>query len=156
MIRTPSQFKNLIGDINTQIMEHSFKIVYDVCEVNNKEVIIWINTKNDEISKLQVTFTPLDLEYFHVILQEILGTDQHHLGYISCLNIASTLTAPMTRTHGQNLLEKWAKMGYYIQKDGKIYLGSRLIVEFNAYLKEQAPDSICNLCSELVFTVRII
>lgn len=129
--------------------------MFDICEVSNEEVIVWINTKNDEISTLQVAFSAVELEYFHAILQEILNSDEHRITFIVCLNITSTLTGSLSRSNGQKVLDKWVKVGYYVKKGDFIYLGPRLILEFNVYLKNHCPDSICNLCSELVFTVCI-
>lgn len=154
-ICSPMQFKTLVAEINREISTHSFKLVFKICEVTDQEVIVWINIKNDHISTLQGTFTVLELQYFHVILQEILNSDEHRITSIVCLNLTSTLTGALTRSHGQKLLDKWINIGYYIKKGGDIYLGPRLIIEFNAYLKSHSPDAVCNLCSELVFTVRL-
>lgn len=136
-----------------EITRHSFKLVFDVCEVTNQDILVWINTKNDELSTLQTNFSTVELEYFHAILQEILNSDEHRITFIVCLNLTSTLNNTLSRSNGQKVLEKWTEIGYYVKKDEHIYLGSRLILEFNAYLKGHCPDSICNLCSELVFTV---
>lgn len=152
-INNPYQLKAVVGEINRQITRHSFKLVYDICEVTNQEVLVWINTKNDEISALQITFTQVELEYFQAILQEILISPEHKITFIVCLNMTSSLTGTLNRSNGQKLLEKWVKVGYFVNTGGHIYFGPRLILEFNAYLKSHCPDSTCGLCSELVFTV---
>lgn len=153
VISHADQLKHLVVEINREIKKHSFKLVYDICEVTNQEVIVWINTKNDEISTLQLSFSQLELEYFHAILQEILNSDDHRITFIVTLNITSSLTGNLSRSNGQKVLEKWVKVGYFVNKEGYIYFGPKLILEFNAYLKSHCPDSICGLCSELVFTV---
>lgn len=155
-ISSNEQFKTLVAEINRKIGKYSFRLVFDICEVTNEEIIVWINTKSDEISNLQVAFNALELEYFHAILQEILNSDEHRITFIVCLNITSSLTGNLSRSNGQKVLEKWIKVGYYLRNDCHIYLGARLILEFNAYLKSHCPESMCNLCSELVFTVRQI
>lgn len=148
-----TQFRTLVGGINKQISVHSFKLIFDICEVTNQEVIVWINTKNDKISKLQFIFSTVELEYFNAILQEILNDENNGITFIVCLNITSSLTGSLTRTNGQKVLDKWIKIGYFVKRGDYIHLGPRLILEFKVYLKNQHPDSKCNLCSEPVFTV---
>ncbi|KAL1491977.1 hypothetical protein ABEB36_012487 [Hypothenemus hampei] len=144
--------KIMILEINRKIQKNSFKIVLTTCEVTSQEQVVWLNLKNDDISKFQIAYNPLELEYFHAILQEILNSEDHRLLYVTVLNITSTLTAQFSRDSGQKVLTKWFKGGYYIQSGDFVYLGSRLILEFTSYLKAHMPNQICPLCSELAFT----
>nr|XP_023011539.1 non-structural maintenance of chromosomes element 1 homolog [Leptinotarsa decemlineata] len=115
-------------------------------------MIIWLNTKNDQLSRLQNIYSALELEYFHTILHEILNSEDYKLTFIVCINITSTLTGFFSRDNGQNVLYKWIKAGYFVRKDAHVHLGPRLILEFTSYLKTHFPNSMCNLCSELVFS----
>lgn len=148
------QLKLLIITTNREISQQYFKIALGTCEVTNQQLIIWLNTKNDDISKLQITFSAIELEYFHVILQEILNSENNRLTFVVVLNITSTLTASFSRDNGQKALNKWFNGGYFVKKGDFVYLGTRLIMEFTSYLKSHRPDQICKLCSELVFTGR--
>ncbi|XP_028143494.1 non-structural maintenance of chromosomes element 1 homolog [Diabrotica virgifera virgifera] len=150
-IENLAQLKTLVTEINREISKQSYKLAFNTCEVTNEPYLIWLNTKNDDIAKFQISYSALELEYFHVILQEILRSDEHRITFIVCLNLTSTLTASYSRENGEQVLRKWIKNGYFINKNPYVYLGPRLILEFTAYLKTHLPDSICNLCSELVF-----
>lgn len=150
------QLKFAIITINREISKQNFKIAPIICEVTNQELFIWANTKNDNISKLQITFSAIELEYFHVILQEIINSEENRLTFVVVLNITSTLTVPFSRDNGQKALKRWFNGGYFIKKEDFVYLGPRLILEFTSYLKTHRPDQICKLCSELVFIVSII
>ncbi|CAG9835057.1 unnamed protein product [Diabrotica balteata] len=150
-IESLAQLKTLVIEINREISKQCYKLVFNTCEVTNEPYLIWLNTKNDDISKLQISYSSLELEYFHVILQEILRSEEHRITFIVCLNLTSTLTASYSRENGEQVLRKWIKNGYFINKNPYVYLGPRLILEFTSYLKTHLPDSICNLCSELVF-----
>lgn len=149
-----AHLKSIVREINKEISKQFYKIVFSMCEVTNQELIVWLNTKNDDISKYQISYSTIELEYFHVILKEILTSEEHRLTFMVCINIASTLTAQFSRDNAQKVLNKWIKGGYYVIRGDYIHLGPRTILEFTAYLKSKCPDSICNLCSEIVFTVH--
>lgn len=145
----------LVNEINREISKQCYKIVFSVCEVSNQNQVALLNTKNDDISKLQISYSTIELEYFNAILQEILNSEEHRITFIVCINITSTLTSQFSRDSGQKVLNKWLKGGYYVKRGDYIHLGPRTILEFTAYLRSSRPDSICNLCSEIVFTVSI-
>ncbi|XP_018580379.1 non-structural maintenance of chromosomes element 1 homolog [Anoplophora glabripennis] len=147
-----THLKTLVIEINREISKQFYKIVFFVCEVTNQNVVIWLNTKNDDISKHQISFSTIELEYFDSILKEILNSEEHRITFIVCINITSTLTSQFSRDSGQTVLNKWLKGGYYVKRGDYIHLGPRTILEFTAYLRSNCPDSLCNLCSEIVFT----
>lgn len=125
------------------------------CEITGERLIVWLNTRNDEISKLQNTFTPIELEYFQVLLKEIVVSQERYLVFSICSNLSSTLTAPLSKTDSFKLLSKWIKSGYFVKKDGRVYLGVRTLNEYSSYFHEYCEDyfSTCSLCSEKVFFV---
>lgn len=123
------------------------------CEVTKQELLIWSNTKRDDLALLQLTFSPIELQYFHIIMEEILNDENHRLRYPAVLNLTSTLTNQFSRDSGQKVYQSWVASGYFVQLKDYVYLGPRLIVEFTTYLKPKFPEQTCHLCSELVFTV---
>ncbi|KAJ8931119.1 hypothetical protein NQ314_016000 [Rhamnusium bicolor] len=151
-IENMTHFKTLVIEVNREISKQFYRIVFNTCEVTNQDLIVWLSTKDDDISKHQIAYSALELEYFNAILQQILGSDEHQITFIVCINITSTLTSNYSRDNGQKILNKWLKGGYYIKHGEFIYLGPRTILEFASYLRSHCPDCICNLCSELVFT----
>ncbi|XP_066257008.1 non-structural maintenance of chromosomes element 1 homolog isoform X2 [Euwallacea similis] len=151
-VENEAQLKLLILTINREISQQFFKIVFITCEVTQQRLIVWLNTRNDDISNLQITYSPIELEYFHVILQEILCSDDNKLTSIIVLNITSNLTEEFSRDSGQKILKIWIDGGYFVKKGNFVYLGPRLILEFMSHLKSICPNHICKLCSELVFT----
>ncbi|KAJ3637346.1 hypothetical protein MTP99_000815 [Tenebrio molitor] len=146
-----AHLKSLIVEINREICKHSFKIASTTCEITGKKVFVWLNTKNDDLSRLQVGFSAVELEYFHAIMREIISSDEHYVEYPRCINISSTLTGTLSRANGEKVLIKWIKGGYFVKKDGHVCLGARTILEFTTYLRTNTENCSCNLCSELVF-----
>ncbi|KAJ8945987.1 hypothetical protein NQ318_017103 [Aromia moschata] len=100
-IENLTQFKTLVIELNREISKQYYKISFITCEVTNQNLIVWVNTKNDDISKYQITYSALELEYFHAILQEILSSEEHRITFIVCINITSTLTSNFSRDNGQ-------------------------------------------------------
>ncbi|ENN72114.1 non-structural maintenance of chromosomes element 1 homolog [Dendroctonus ponderosae] len=151
-IRDITQLKNTVLAINRDISRQGFKLVWKFCEVTKQELLIWTNTKRDDIALHQLSFTPIELQYFHTIMEEILSDESHRLPYPAVLNLTSGLTSQFSRDSGQKAFQSWVANGYFVQLDDYVYLGPRLIVEFTTYLKSKFPEQTCKLCSELVFT----
>lgn len=147
-----------LSKINRKITRHSFKIAYVTCEVTGKEFLVWLNTKNDNVSKTQNTFSPAELEYFQIILAEIINSNEKCIPLNICLNLSGTLVANvMFKTHAQTTIKKWVKGGYLVNCNGKIYLGPRCIHEFSSYFRRLEDGiNVCGLCSEIVFVVIFI
>ncbi|KAL3286284.1 hypothetical protein HHI36_000793 [Cryptolaemus montrouzieri] len=145
----------IINHINRVICNQHFKLVFGTCEVTNKDLLVWLNLKNDPLSKSQPYFTERELEYFQAILEEIINSEQRKLMIVVCINITSTLTASFSRENGKSVLEKWIKSGYFVKNGEFIHLGLKLILEFTSYLRTHRPECVCYLCSELSFTGKI-
>nr|CAH7760588.1 unnamed protein product [Callosobruchus chinensis] len=143
--------RTFVTQINGVISKQSFKIIFTTCEVTEQNIILWLNTKHDNISHLQNVFTPAHLEYFHAILMQIINSQEFRITYPECLNLTCSLKYTLSRDAGQLVFEKWIKGGYYVKQINYIYLGPRLIQEFSAYLKTCCANSLCILCQELVF-----
>ncbi|CAH0559448.1 unnamed protein product [Brassicogethes aeneus] len=150
-IKDIDDLKSLVIKINREIGKQSLKITYGTCEVTNQEMIVMLNTKNDALAKLQISFTPAHLEYFQAILGEILNSENYRITFIVCLNLTSTLVLSLSRDKGQVVFDKWVKGGYFVKDQNHVYLGLRTIFEFTSYLRSHCPNSLCKLCNELVF-----
>ncbi|XP_060524761.1 non-structural maintenance of chromosomes element 1 homolog [Cylas formicarius] len=151
-VQDVNQLKLMILDINREISKQNFKLVLGRCEVTDENIVMWLNTKDDNISKFQISFSALEMEYFNVLLKEIINSQSHKLTYATVLNITSTLSTHLSRDNGQTVFTKWLKGGYFVKIDDYVYLGPRTIFEFTSFLKSHCPEQICNLCLELVFT----
>lgn len=150
-----ASLETFLSRINRKISRHYFKISFVTCEVTGAEFLVWLNTKNDSVAKQQDTFTPAELEYFQLIMGEIVNSDEKYLPHNICLNLSGTLAVNvMYKTQAQATIKKWVKGGYLVELNGKIYFGPRCIHEFSSYFRRQEDGvNICSLCSEIVFVV---
>lgn len=150
------QLESFLSKINRKISRHHFKIACVTCEVTGEELLVWLNTRNDNISKAQDVFNPAELEYFQIVMGEIIESDDKSLPLNVCLNLATSLIANLLfKAEAQKTIQKWVKGAYLVNHNGKVYLGARCIHEFASYFRKLGERlNICNLCSEIVFVVR--
>ncbi|CAG9863145.1 unnamed protein product [Phyllotreta striolata] len=149
-INDQSEFKDFVLDVNREIKKNSFNLTFKTCEVTKEKFLVWQTLKND-ISLLQIKFSAVDIEYFHSVFQEILRNEEHRIKQNEALNLSSSLTSRLSLENAEKLLKTFVQIGYFVSKDSCIFLGPRLILEFTSYLQSHFTDSICPLCSELVF-----
>ncbi|GJQ79146.1 hypothetical protein Trydic_g5398 [Trypoxylus dichotomus] len=76
---------------------------------------------------------------------------------IYCLNLSTKLTAKLSQSDVEKLINRWTRIGYLVKDEDNIYLGSRCIMEFTLFFKSYCKDYIqdCSLCSELVFKGKV-
>ncbi|XP_017772583.1 PREDICTED: non-structural maintenance of chromosomes element 1 homolog [Nicrophorus vespilloides] len=143
-----------IKEINKCIGEQSLKINVLTCEVTGEQFVVLVQMLVDGSSKLNSSYTTIESEYFHNLVNELVVTDEKKLKHIFCLNLASSLSGTFSREAAQNVLQRCFSNGYLRLKDGEVYLGPRCISEFTPYFYKDYEEYIvkCNLCSELVFT----
>lgn len=151
-----SSLKGFLSIINGEIVAHGFRLCCTTCEVSGEDLIIWLNTRYDHLNKLQNTFSAIELEYFQILMREIIISKERCLLYSVCGSLPTTLTSPLSKTDAFNLLTKWIKSGYFVIKNSRVYLGARCILEFSSYFREHCSDYLntCGLCSEILFKVR--
>ncbi|KAK4872877.1 hypothetical protein RN001_014906 [Aquatica leii] len=146
-----ASLKRFISVINAKITQQDLKLLVLKCEVTNDDALALVNTANDDITKLQNVYSANELEYFQLLLHELVVSENHRLKKMGCFNL--TLIRGLTKDHIEKLLTKWIKNGYLVEKDSYVYLGARCIIEFAPYLSAHCKHfySDCFLCSEAVF-----
>lgn len=148
-------FELFLSRINKKIYRHHFKIACVTCEVTGEELLVWLNMRNDNVSKLQDIYTSAELEYFQIMMGEIIQSDEKCIPLNVCLNLSATLQANLLfKTEAQKTINKWVKGGYLVIRNGKVFMGARCIHEFSPYFRRQGDQiTVCSLCSESVFVV---
>ncbi|VVD00370.1 unnamed protein product [Leptidea sinapis] len=131
--------QNLVTEINTNIrpLQQSIKITND--EYTSEEVLVFLSHGYDDATKSQNIFSATELEYFRVLIEQIMSTEGRQLTSIHALNL--------------KLLDTWCRMKYLDKEENNYALGVRTIQEFEGYLRENMPDTIeeCFLCKQIVF-----
>ncbi|XP_068623883.1 non-structural maintenance of chromosomes element 1 homolog [Battus philenor] len=144
--------KDLIKDINEKIRPFQQVIKIAIDEFTSEEVVIFVSLGHDEATKSQNSFSATELEYFRMLIEQIMTTETRQITGIYAINLVSTKSS-FTKTDAQKLLNVWCRM-HYLDKDENNYaLGVRAIYEFEGYLRQNMPDTIeeCSLCKQIVF-----
>lgn len=104
----------------------------------------------------QNLYTEMEIQYFPLLLREIITSDSTCIAPIVALNLISILQRPLTKLRAGELLKLWTNMGYFKEMNELIYLGPRSLVEFNGYLTVNYPDFIktCSICLKTVYKVN--
>lgn len=150
--------KRLLSEINNKIEAQQIKILLARCEVTNVEKVIVQTLADDDISKTQINFKAVEVEYFHTVMREIVKSEERRLQTIACLNLVKKLMAKLSKSDAERFLEKCERMGYLVTEVGYVHLGPRCILEFAPYFRTHCQDCLkyCELCSDIVFTVRVL
>ncbi|XP_053605431.1 non-structural maintenance of chromosomes element 1 homolog [Plodia interpunctella] len=148
-----TSIQDMIQEINDQIrpFKQNIKITSD--ELTNEEVVIFLSLGYDEATKAQTFFTATELEYFRVLIEQIMTTDARQITGIHALNLVGNMKSTFTKTDAQKLLDTWCRMRYLDKDENNYALGVRAIHEFEGYLRQNMPDTIeeCCLCKQIVF-----
>ncbi|XP_013174092.1 PREDICTED: non-structural maintenance of chromosomes element 1 homolog [Papilio xuthus] len=145
--------KDLIKDINEKIRPFQQKIKITNDELTSEEVVVFLSLGYDDATKSQNIFSATELEYFRILLEQIMTTVTRQITGIHAINLVSSMKSSFTKTDAQKLLNVWCQMRYLDKDDANYALGVRAIHEFEGYFRENMPDIIeeCCLCKQVVF-----
>lgn len=154
---TNERLNQLIYEINGHILAQGFKLKLVRCETTGSEKLILQNEIADDISKAQDRFSAAELNYFQLVLQEIITADACALQTIACINLTNSPAVTIKKDDAEKLLSVWQRIGYLVVKDRYIHLGPRCIAEFTPYFQTHCKDyvNLCGLCNEIVFSVSL-
>ncbi|OWR45879.1 hypothetical protein KGM_202611 [Danaus plexippus plexippus] len=148
-----SSLENVIEDINKSIrpFEQTIKIVIDELTLERKLVFLCLGY--DDTTKLQNMFAPNKLDYFRILMEEIVTTENREITEIQALNLVSKVKPTLHKTDAKALLKTWYRMHYLDLNITNYALGIRAIHEFERYLKDNLPDYVqnCTICKQMVF-----
>ncbi|XP_059058538.1 non-structural maintenance of chromosomes element 1 homolog [Achroia grisella] len=144
--------EDLVKEINNEIrpFQQILKITRD--ELTNEDVIVFLSLGYDDATKAQNVFSATELEYFRVLIEQIMTTEARQITNIHAMNLVGSMKSSFTKTDAQKLLNTWCRMRY-LDKDDKNYaLGVRAIHEFESYFRQNMPDAVedCCLCKQIV------
>lgn len=90
--------QDLVKEINSVIrpFQQKIKITHD--EITHEEVLLFLSMADDDISKAQNYFSATELEYFRVLLEQIVTTDSRQITRINALNIVGSMKSSFSKT----------------------------------------------------------
>lgn len=109
-------------------------------------------------SRHQKHYSETDINYFFLLLKEIITNENYCIRPIVALNLISQLKEKsFTKDHAEKLIDEWMNIGYFIDHNTMIYFGPKILAEFASYFKRNFSPYLkdCELCKNTVFWVRI-
>ncbi|KAM3966966.1 SMC5-SMC6 complex component Non-SMC element 1 [Aphomia sociella] len=144
--------RDLVKEINDEIrpFQQTLKITND--EFTNEEVIVFLSLGYDEATKSQNVFSATELEYFRVLIEQIMTMEARQITNIHAINLVGGMKASFTKTDAQKLLNTWCRMRYLDKDENNYALGIRTIHEFETYFRQNMSDVVedCCLCKQIV------
>ena len=122
---------------------------------------ILISLKSDDSAKWTMTFNPIELEYFKILIRHIMNNPAKEITNIFALHRGNDLKSRQLGTlESQNILNKlrdyhWLR---FSNEKPEIRLGPRFIAEMGPFLKRMFQNQTvdCLFCEKLVIQVRAI
>jgi Nse1 non-SMC component of SMC5-6 complex/RING-like domain len=150
-IRSDENLQQTINMINEKISEYDQRIVKHRYGFNGLYYYIFNNTAVTSIAKLQNTFTQTELDFFKLILTDILENDELYIAPRTALNLQSSVKGILSKVRAEELIDMWTFCGYFYRDHDKIYLGPKSITELKEILQKMELNYIktCMLCEEL-------
>lgn len=96
-----SSIQDIVKEINDQIknFQQSIKITND--ELTNEEVVIFLSLGYDDTTKAQAVFSPAELEFFRLLIEQIMTTDSRQVTGIHAINIVGNMRGSFSKTDAQ-------------------------------------------------------
>lgn len=145
--------QELIKEINDEIRPYQQTIKMTTDELTDEVVLVFMSLGSDDATKAQNFFSANELEFFRLLIEQIMTTDSRQVTRIHALNLVGSMKGSFTKTDAEKLLKTWCRMRYLDKDNNNYVLGVRAIHEFEGYLRQNMPDAIeeCCLCKQIVF-----
>ncbi|XP_055689622.1 non-structural maintenance of chromosomes element 1 homolog [Lutzomyia longipalpis] len=139
--------------INEKLANYDFAISLTKYEYSGEEFYVFVSTTQSPENRFQNVYTHEEIQFFPALIKEIITTEEANISPIDVLNLSSKLETPITKGRAEELLEEWTDVGYFHRIDDMIFLGPRMLVEFNGYLAVHFADYIqmCFICKNTVY-----
>ncbi|XP_014085818.2 non-structural maintenance of chromosomes element 1 homolog [Bactrocera oleae] len=147
--------KNLVKEINSDLKEFNQELKFVKHPLLGKEYLVFGLTFETPASKLQHHYREADQLYFAKLVEAMAFQEDYGISWVDMYNLPNlpqNVKKDLTKTRVQDLITKWTRQGYFVEKDDKIFFGPRMLVEYAFHLKTHFSDYIkdCPLCKNVV------
>ncbi|XP_017041313.1 non-structural maintenance of chromosomes element 1 homolog [Drosophila ficusphila] len=146
--------KAFVSEINDSIQDLGQSLVFIKYPIKAEEYLVYSKTDATPDSVANTGLSAEECQYFSKLLDKIAAEVDCHIPWNAAYNelFLQSTAKPLKKSRMQDLLHKWAQMGYFMELDERIYLGPRSLVELSFYLSTNHSENIknCMLCKCLV------
>ncbi|XP_005100484.1 non-structural maintenance of chromosomes element 1 homolog isoform X1 [Aplysia californica] len=144
--------RTFILTINQSVAPFNLEIKKGIQEDDGQSHYCLVNTVETPISRLSSTYTLNELELFKKLVEQIVNTEDGKVGSLAAVNLTERLEKKMGKEDAEIFFEKLER-DKWIKKDknGKISLSVRSLLELEQYLKEVYADYVksCGICDKI-------
>lgn len=146
---TPQELEKFIDTINSKINRFDQKIVKFQFGLNMAEYYIFHSTAKTSVSPLQHTFNENELDYFKILLSNIISCEDLCISPLNAMNLQTATKINKTRI--EKIVDNWVRNGYFLRQDNKIYLGPKSAIEFKEIIQSMEIPHLrsCLLCEDV-------
>ncbi|KAJ8719059.1 hypothetical protein PYW07_016615 [Mythimna separata] len=143
---------DVVKAINDEIRPYYQEIKITKDEVTNEDCIVFLSLADDAATKAQNLFSTTELEYFRVLIEQIMSTESRQITKIFAMNLVSSMKSSFTKTDAEKVLNTWCRMHYFEKEQDNYALGLRAIHEFEGYFRQNMEHAVedCFLCKHIV------
>jgi len=147
-----SYMTSVVAAINTSLEPYDMQIKKCICEVKGTNYYALVNQTEHPLNKLSPLYTPMQLELFKKIVEEVLTSDSGTVTSMEALNFEFGETVKFSRREREETLTRMANDMWLVEERGEISLSARSIYELDVYIREVYKDQavICPACNALV------
>jgi len=149
---TDDDLRVFILTINQSIAPFNLEIKKGIQEDDGLSHYCLVNTVETPISRLSSIYSTNELELFKKVIEQILVSEEGKVGSLAALNLTEKLDKKMSKEEAEIFFSR-LQNDLWIKKDknGKISLSVRALLELEQYLKECYPDFVksCGICDKI-------
>jgi len=150
-VPSEGDLEKIVDAINVKIRMFDQKIDIVTSMYDDKVFVVFLNTTQSAIMKLQATYKPAEIEFFRLIIKEISLADDHSMPTISVLNLMNqNRNKDFSMSKSEKMLKDWIEEGYFYSRGGVMYLGVRAVAEFGEFIKSKFNVDCCHLCKAIL------
>ncbi|KAI8773810.1 non-structural maintenance of chromosomes element 1 isoform X2 [Biomphalaria glabrata] len=143
---------NLVHSTNEAIAPFNLEIRKGIQEDDGANFYCLVNTVETPISRLSSTYTQSELELFKKLIEQIVDSEDGKIGSLAALSLTDKVEKRIGKEEAQEIFDRFER-DKWIRKDrdGKISLSVRSLLELDQYLKDVYSEFIklCNICSKI-------
>lgn len=91
----------MIKEINDAIRPYQQIIKVTNDELTNEEVLIFLSLGYDDATKAQNVFSANELEFFRLLIEQIMTTESRQVTRIHAINIVGSMKSSFTKTDAE-------------------------------------------------------
>ncbi|KAK7501082.1 hypothetical protein BaRGS_00007567 [Batillaria attramentaria] len=143
------QLVKFIRTISDHVSPFHLDIRKGVSEDDGTNFYCLVNNVENHITKMASDYSSSELDFFKKLVEQIVENDGA-IGSTAALNIV-TQDKKLTKNDAQDLLLRLENDRWIMQKEGKVSLSIRSILELDQYIQDVYPDSVkkCNVCKQI-------